>query len=132
MLEKTDPKTLMVFNAMDKDPFPHNSLPTSNVIFIGDANHAISPFAGAGANGALMDGWDLAESLAVTTSSPPTLAEALTSYDTQAIPRANTILRMSHFTIRMAHAGPVMHWVWAVVLRFLYWAFLRRHIERVD
>ena len=56
LLKATDPRTLGIINAMDKQPFPHltGSLEGVPIVFIGDANHAVSPYAGSGANLALM------------------------------------------------------------------------------
>ena len=46
MLEHTDENTLMAFNAEDKAPFWHDDKEWRGVVFVGDANHAVSPFAG--------------------------------------------------------------------------------------
>jgi 2-polyprenyl-6-methoxyphenol hydroxylase-like FAD-dependent oxidoreductase len=102
LIEHTDPATLMVFNAMDKDPFLHgaaNGVP-DGIIFIGDSNHAVSPFAANGANIALMDGYDLAECLC----SYATVAEAVKTYDKRSLPRAARSLRNSHVSIAIVHS----------------------------
>jgi 2-polyprenyl-6-methoxyphenol hydroxylase-like FAD-dependent oxidoreductase len=102
LVQATDPSTLMVFNARDKLPFAHtkknrNGMP---VVFIGDSNHAMSPFAGNGANMALMDGVELAEKICEAES----LEAALTAYDALSMPRSRSAVRFSHFSIDLAHA----------------------------
>ena len=101
LVNATDISTLMILNTLDKQPFPHltGSLEDMPVVFIGDANHAVSPFAGAGANLALMDGWELAEQLCKC----GTLPEALASYDALNLPRAKSVVRFSHWAIAFAH-----------------------------
>jgi 2-polyprenyl-6-methoxyphenol hydroxylase-like FAD-dependent oxidoreductase len=128
ILERTDTSTLWLLNAMDKPAFSHASLPYKNVIFIGDANHAVSPFAGAGANLALMDGLGLATSLLDT----PSLEEAINRYDANALPRAKRILSMSHFTIRVAHSKGWMSWAYMWILRVFYWVFMRKYVKMQD
>jgi 2-polyprenyl-6-methoxyphenol hydroxylase-like FAD-dependent oxidoreductase len=102
LVRATDPSTLMIFNAMDKQPFPHTEANRNNmpVIFIGDSNHAMSPFAGNGANMALMDGLDLAEHICTSTS----LDSALAKYDSSSMTRSKSAIRMSHWVISLAHA----------------------------
>jgi 2-polyprenyl-6-methoxyphenol hydroxylase-like FAD-dependent oxidoreductase len=102
LVRATDPSTLMVFNAMDKQPFPHTSVNQKNmpVVFIGDSNHAMSPFAGNGANMALMDGIELAEQICKSES----LGSALASYDELSIARSKSAIRISHWVIAIAHA----------------------------
>lgn len=121
LVKATDPATLGVLNARDKPPFTHSagkSLGT-HVVFIGDANHAVSPFAGNGANMALMDGWDLAEQLCTHKS----LSAALSAYDALSMPRAKSSLRFSHWTIGLAHCGGWMlfffTWLLKLMDRFL-------------
>jgi 2-polyprenyl-6-methoxyphenol hydroxylase-like FAD-dependent oxidoreductase len=125
MLQRTDTGTLWLMNAMDKPAFDHASAHRKAVVFIGDANHAVSPFAGAGANLALMDGLDLATSLL----DAPSFEEAIKVYDAKAVPRAKRILSMSHFTISVAHSKGWMSWAYLWVLRILYWLFMRKYVE---
>jgi 2-polyprenyl-6-methoxyphenol hydroxylase-like FAD-dependent oxidoreductase len=102
LVRATDPSTLMIFNAMDKQPFPHTKANRKDmpVIFIGDSNHAMSPFAGNGANMALMDGLELAEHFCKSTS----LDSALARYDSSSMTRSKSAIRMSHWAISLAHA----------------------------
>jgi 2-polyprenyl-6-methoxyphenol hydroxylase-like FAD-dependent oxidoreductase len=102
LVRATDPSTLMVFNAMDKQPFPHTKANRKDmpVIFIGDSNHAMSPFAGNGANMALMDGLELAEHFCKATS----LDSALAQYDSSSMTRSKSAIRISHWVISLAHA----------------------------
>jgi len=100
MISATDPTTLMLFNAMDRPPLAHTPAEHGPVVWIGDANHAVSPFAGNGANMALMDGWDLAGAFCRARS----LAEALEEYDGLSMKRAGTVLKMSRWSIDMMHA----------------------------
>lgn len=102
LVQATDLSSLTIFNPKDKNPFAHvgSGQKCEQVIFIGDSNHAMSPFAGNGANMALMDGWELAEQLCKFRS----LLDALTKYDSSSIPRSKSAIRMSHRVIAMAHA----------------------------
>jgi 2-polyprenyl-6-methoxyphenol hydroxylase-like FAD-dependent oxidoreductase len=102
LMEHSDVATLMVFNAMDKKGFPHgpaNGVP-DGIVFIGDSNHAVSPFAGDGANLALNDGYDLANCLCTYRSVP----EAVQAYDKRALKRASSSLGFSHELIAIAHS----------------------------
>lgn len=109
---RTDPKTVMCINARDKPPFRHDDLDAMPVVFIGDSNHALSPFAGFGANLALSDGWDLAEQLCSGSS----LAEAVAAYDQISEPRARKILKSSHKSLRAGHSTGWRYWMfWAML-----------------
>ncbi|KAH7210655.1 uncharacterized protein BKA55DRAFT_599954 [Fusarium redolens] len=68
IVERTDTKTVFAINAKDKKAFTHDDVDRMGVVFIGDANHAVTPFAGCGANLALCDAWDLAEALCMSSS----------------------------------------------------------------
>ncbi|PVH70771.1 hypothetical protein DL98DRAFT_540588 [Cadophora sp. DSE1049] len=108
LIANSDATTVRMLNSKDKEPFAHgaaNNLPRG-VVFIGDSNYAVTPFAGSGANMALLDGYDLAECLCVQRS----MDEAVTAYDRCSLPRARTFLRNSHLTIAVAHllAGGVL------------------------
>lgn len=60
ILRQTETSTLKAFPTIDK--FPH-AAKDDGVAYIGDAWHPMSPFAGAGANMALQDAWELAQQL---------------------------------------------------------------------
>jgi 2-polyprenyl-6-methoxyphenol hydroxylase-like FAD-dependent oxidoreductase len=125
-VEATDMETLMLRNFSDKTPFEHftGSLKETNVVFLGDANHAVTPFAGAGACLALSDGWDLAEQLVKHVK----FEDALKAYDELSIPRAKNVLRMSHFTIKFGHGKGWWTQVLVIGFKILFgvMAFLRR------
>ncbi|KAI0430091.1 putative monooxygenase [Xylaria sp. FL1042] len=109
ILDATKPSTTLVLNAMDKQPFPHD-MKAGMVIFIGDANHAVSPFAGNGANLALKDGWDLAEQLCLSDS----LNRAVMAYDKRSVPRAIATLKSSHWRIKVGHATGLAYWMYRI------------------
>lgn len=101
LLDATDPSTIRVYNATDKEPFANtseNGVP-EGVVFIGDANHAVSPFAANGANLAMMDAWDLAECLCHHTS----VTSAVKAYDAMSMNRARETLERSRRFIEIAH-----------------------------
>ena len=102
ILKQTLRSSVTVYNAKEVIPFRNHG----SVIFIGDAQHAISPFGGNGANMAIMDGYQLAEQLVNANS----LTEAIKAYDDQTIPRSTKAIQMSHRLIATGHAlGPWNH-----------------------
>jgi 2-polyprenyl-6-methoxyphenol hydroxylase-like FAD-dependent oxidoreductase len=117
LVRATDSSALSITNAKDKNPFGHVGADRTcgGVIFIGDSNHAMSSFAGNGANMALMDGWELAEQLC----KPGSLHAALTAYDSSSMPRSKSAIRMSHRTITMAHAQGWRLAFYMVLLRIM-------------
>lgn len=137
MLEATDIKSVNKVNAMDKQAFPHTAGYIHNaelaglegrVVFLGDANHAVSPFAGNGANLALMDGWDFAESLLVVggdADGSGCLEKAIKRYDALAVGRAKKVVGISHFSIRVMHSTGWWLVVWMVVLRIIRFLFFK-------
>ncbi|KAF5702760.1 monooxygenase [Fusarium mundagurra] len=98
LINSTDPSTAFVIPARDKKPFSHESV-LPGVVFIGDSNHAVSPFAGNGANTALADGWDLAGFLLASDS----IENAVAAYDRVSVPRARKTLSSSHWRISIAN-----------------------------
>lgn len=123
IVDHTDLSTTLCLNARDKMPFQHDEmLPTLAAVFIGDSNHALSPFAGYGANLALRDGWDLAEQLTARTS----LAEAIAAYDAVSVPRAVKLVKGSRARVKMGHATGWRLWLFCVMLavgRFMSWVW---------
>ncbi|ATY58891.1 Aromatic-ring hydroxylase [Cordyceps militaris] len=122
ILSHTDPDTVMCINAYDKLPFQHSDISAMPVVFIGDSNHALSPFAGYGANLGLSDAWDLAEQLA----KGPSLEEAIRAYDAISFPRASKIVRGARGRLRAGHSTGLRYLVFMFVLllsRVFRWVF---------
>ena len=118
-INNTELDSVFSMPARDKQPFAHDTS-LAPIVFIGDSNHAVSPFAGYGASLAMKDGWDLA----ATASGSETLADALKAYDTISIPRAKKILGTSHGRIRDMHKVGFSFWVWKTFSRvggFMLW-----------
>lgn len=99
-IEATDPQTLQVFSAMDKVPVQHaKALPAANIALIGDANHAMSPFSGNGANMALADAVSLASRLSSCTS----LRAAIDDFDAESWPRSQKAINRGRWIISLFH-----------------------------
>ncbi|KAK3186438.1 hypothetical protein K4F52_004739 [Lecanicillium sp. MT-2017a] len=105
----TDPAFSVVLPARDKQPFGHQDgdLPP-NIVFIGDANHTVSAFAGNGGNLAIKDGWDLATELCKASSA----TDAVAAYDKLALPRANKSLKDSRDRMGQCHTSG---WKWTML-----------------
>lgn len=116
LIKATDPVTIKEFNAYDKQPFAHGGS-NMNVVFIGDANHAVSPFAGNGANMAMMDAWDLAEQLCRN----ETFDQVVEAYDALSMPRARSVIDFSHRAIGLSHATGWKLWLYCIVLKIINW-----------
>ncbi|KAM0232669.1 hypothetical protein ACHAP5_010676 [Fusarium lateritium] len=99
IVRHTVPKTVFSMNAHDKKPFSHEDLVMRGVVFIGDSNHAVSPFAGFGANLALSDAWDLAEQFCKCSS----MEYAVAAYDGLSVPRARNVLERSRKRLQIGH-----------------------------
>lgn len=106
-IANADPKTIRVINAQDLKPHT-NSTTNPQIIFIGDAAHAVSPFAGNGANMAIMDGFELAEQL-LSGKNGKDLVAAVKMYDKHSIVRCNRTRSMSHFNISVLHSEGLKH-----------------------
>jgi len=120
LVKATEPSTFRILNAFDRQPFRH-SQKNMNVVFIGDSNHAVSPFAGNGANLAMMDAWDLAEQLCKN----DTLEDGLKAFDELMIPRAKSVIQFSHRTIGLAHATGwrLFLYTWVIKLMNTIWGW---------
>jgi len=123
MVDATDPKTTFRLSARDKQPFRHDE-DCGSVVFIGDSNHAVSPFAGFGANLALKDGWDLAAQIC----GKRTLGEAVKAYDAVSVPRAVKVLKSSHWRIDNGHSTGLKFFFFRALVGFggfMLWAMGR-------
>ncbi|KAF1814542.1 FAD/NAD(P)-binding domain-containing protein [Eremomyces bilateralis CBS 781.70] len=120
IIQNTDKTSIIKFNAMDKTPFEQgNAVRDFPAIFLGDALHAVSPFAGAGANLALHDVFTLAEQFCAYEN----LEEAVAEFDKRAIPRAAGILKQSRWSIGVAHSTGWMSWFYQWMFSALNWVF---------
>jgi 2-polyprenyl-6-methoxyphenol hydroxylase-like FAD-dependent oxidoreductase len=104
----TNPEMSFIVPARDKQPFGHGGDLPENVVFIGDANHTVSSFAGTGANLAMKDGWDLATELCKSDSA----SGAAAAYDKIALPRANKTLKESRDRMGQCHTSG---WKWTML-----------------
>ena len=129
LVNRTDKDSIMVFNARDKQAFAHNASTIGafapHVVFLGDANHAVSPFAGNGANMALCDGWDLAEQLLKSAS----VEEAVKKYDNIVVPRANKVVKQSHIAIAIGHSQGWRLYLAMLFLKFVKFILLRYYVR---
>ena len=88
---------------------------SKRVVFIGDSNHAVSPFAGNGANMALMDGIDLATELCQAEN----LYAARASFDKRSMARSTRTVKSSHMVITIAHSSGWWLWFYKLFLHVL-------------
>jgi 2-polyprenyl-6-methoxyphenol hydroxylase-like FAD-dependent oxidoreductase len=115
LLKATLRSTVAIFNANDLKPFRNHG----SVIFIGDAQHAMSPFAGNGANMAIMDGYQLADKLINSKD----LNTAIKSYDDLSIPRSKTAIKMSHRSISAGHSQGIHKFIMVNVMKMIGWYY---------
>ncbi|KAF4633700.1 hypothetical protein G7Y89_g4410 [Cudoniella acicularis] len=99
IVEATDRTTAFIRPAKEKMPFQHDAR-LRGVVFIGDANHVLSPYEFVGANLALKDGWDFAEQICRNVS----IDAAVAAYDKLSVPRAEHIIKHSHERIGFGHS----------------------------
>jgi len=111
IVRATDPSSWRIFNAMDKQPKPYDGGP---YIFLGDSSHAVSPFAGNGANLALMDGL-----AAVDLCRACSVGSGMEQFERASFPRAKKSIGISHMVVRLAHATGLLYWLATMFLRLL-------------
>ena len=128
VVDHTDRSTVMCINAEDKLPFSHSAKQLSDapIVFIGDANHALSPFAGVGANLALWDGYDLArclvnggddQSCSVDNDNGGNLLRAVEAYDAVSVPRATKVVENARKKLMLGHSTGWKYWLfWLIML----------------
>ncbi len=121
LVAATDPGSFKIFNAQDKPPVSHDQISELPVIYCGDSSHAMSPFAGNGANMAICDGLVLGENLAKSSS----VAIAAANFDKDSIPRSKASIKRSHIVISMMHATGLKLWFALLFLKIVMF-FSRR------
>jgi 2-polyprenyl-6-methoxyphenol hydroxylase-like FAD-dependent oxidoreductase len=99
VVKATDPNTAFIRPATEKPAFRHDAR-LRGVVFIGDANHVLSPYELVGANLALKDGWDLAEQICRN----PSLDAAVAAYDQLSFPRLEHVYKFSHTRLGFGHS----------------------------
>jgi len=97
MVSQSAVNSLRVVNLYDK--MPHRSV-AGKVVFIGDANHPVTPFSGNGAGMAIVDGMRLAEAL--TDFHHSAVASALEAFDTEMIKRSSSVVTWGRRTIAIS------------------------------
>lgn len=103
------------------DKAAHASLP--NVIFIGDATHAVTPMSGNGAGMAIVDAHELAELLVAPRASSDSLAKAVAAFDKVVARRADQHIAAGRRNIKMMHAeGALLIWRRNAMFRGAGWA----------
>jgi len=100
LVENTELSTLRVFPMMDRLPVP-SILP--NIVFIGDANHSMSPFSANGANMAMLDSLFLADQL--TDSKHQTLNSVLDAFDKETKVRSTRAINNGRYGVKYFHTG---------------------------
>ena len=115
LIKETLRSSVAIFNAKDLVPFRN----TGSVVFIGDAQHAMSPFAGNGANMAMMDGYQLADQLIHSKD----LTGAVSNYDNLSIPRSTSAIQMSRRTINIGHSQGIWKFMYVTMLKMMAWYF---------
>lgn len=125
-IDATDPMTLQVFSAMHKSPISHaEKVPRASVVFIGDANHPMSPFSGNGANMALLDAVVLAKELAGCRS----MRTAVEIFDEDSVPRCQKSIDRSRIVISVLHARGIAFFALRMVLGVLNFCLTFRSSE---
>ena len=100
IVQATDRDTAFIRPAKERWVFRHSTQSTGNIVFIGDANHAINSFVQLGADLALNDGWNLATQLCRGLS----FEAAVLAYDDLSYPHVVHDMEFSHERIRFGHS----------------------------
>jgi len=82
------------------DKYPHRSSMDGRVIYIGDSTHPVSPYAGSGANMAIVDGLHLAKFLC--SPSFKTLSSAASAFDDEMVKRTSQRVTQQRRVIKIA------------------------------
>lgn len=99
VLAETPASSLVAIPGMDKPP---HKLQHNGIVYIGDAWHPMTPFAGAGANMALMDADDLVEEL--VNGNHSSAQAAIDSFAEKAPKRSADAIKSSRMNIALAHS----------------------------